>query len=272
MPAINLPRLKRECDRIAAAYDHSDRFIQLLDELLSYYADRSKRAGQTGTPPPLIDAYHVPKPVIRQVLAEMIPLAKSQPEPVLTLCDALWEVPNYEFRLIAANLLGQVTPMPPVRILDRVVSWSTPLPEDRLLDEIFGPGLAGLLNESPDSLLRQVEEWLEDAEIARQRLGLLALKSLVSSKKFGNFPLLFHLISPLTRAHPAALRIELRGVIREIALLSPLECAYFLRQMLEATQSQDTAWLARQCIALLPRESQKSLRGILRTIPTSNNS
>jgi len=268
MPAINLPRLKQDCVRLAAEFENPGRFIRQLDELLNYYANRSQRAGQTGKPPPLINSYNVPKPVVRQVLSEMIPLIASHPEAILNLCDALWEEPSFEFRLIATHLLGQVNPQPPEEILKRVVFWSTPLPEDRLLDAIYGPGLDGLLRESPNVLLKQIAAWLSESEVPLQRLGLLALKSLISSENFDNHPLLFHLISPLTRSHPADLRSEMRAVIQEIARRSPVETAYNLRQVLEITQSPDTAWLARQCLPLLPRESQESLRSVLRNIST----
>ena len=268
MPAINLPKLRQDCVRLAAEFEYPRRFIRQLDELLNYYANRSQRAGQTGKPRPLINSYNVPKPVVRQVLSEMIPLIASHPAAILNLCDALWEEPNYEFRIIAAHLLGQINSQPPEVILKRVVYWSTPLPEDRLLDAIYGPGLVGLLRESPDALLSQISAWLSESEVSLQRSGLLALKSLISSENFENHPLLFHLISPLIRAHPADLRSEMRAIIQEIARRSPVETAYYLRQVLEITQSTDAAWLARQCLPLLPRDSQESLRSVLRNIST----
>ena len=76
--------------------------MRSLHHLLDFYADRARRPGQSGKPAPLIDAYKVHPPVLRHILQELIPLAAENPDAGLALCDALWEQPYLEFRLLAS--------------------------------------------------------------------------------------------------------------------------------------------------------------------------
>ena len=51
---------------------------------------------------------------------ELAPLVTSRPGEALSLCDALWEEPYLEFRLLAASILGLIPADPPDPIFIRV--------------------------------------------------------------------------------------------------------------------------------------------------------
>jgi hypothetical protein len=265
MPAIQLARLKIQAAQLAEHFANPVLYARSLHDLLDYYADRAYRPGQTGEPPPLLTAYSVPPQVIRQILKELTPFAAQDRPAALALCDALWSEPYFEFRLLAASLLGEISPHPPEEILARVKAWAVPSTEIRLLAALFTIGLSWFRQDLPELYLRQVEAWLASAEVFSQHLGLQALGPLATAQGFDNLPVLFRLLAPLVRSAPMQLRPDLLDVVQGLARRSPQETAYFLRQNLEIkTDNPGTAWLARHSLASFPVEVQTSLRAALR--------
>lgn len=264
MPAIQVARLKIQCAQLAERFSEPPVFTHDLHELLDFYADRTYRPGQAGKPPPLIKSYNVPPPVMRQLLKELIPLANADSKAALTLCDRLWLEPYLEFRLLAASLLGQVSPHPSEDILDRVCNWSGPKTEDRLLQALITTGLARVRRETPDQYLGQLEAWLFSGDILSQQLGLRALLPLVEDEDFENLPVIFQMLTLLVRSAPAALRPDLLEVLRNLAHRSPQEVAFFMRQNLAVPEAPDTPWLIRQILPAFSLEMQAGLRRALR--------
>jgi hypothetical protein len=264
MPAIQPARLRQQAVLLAEYYDQPVAFVRSLHHLLDFYADRTHRSGQVGEPPPLLVAYNVKPPVLRQVLQELSPLVSGQPEQALDLCDALWEQPYLEFRLLAAALLGQVSDQPADLILNRVQAWVKTSQEDRLIRAILTEGLAGLRRDEPDRLLQLIEEWLDSPEVYYQQLGLRTLATVAADPDFENLPVSFRLIVALVREAPQPLRPDLLYLLATLAHRTPRETAYYLRQSLDATHSPATAWLIRQSLREFPVEFQEGLRVVAR--------
>lgn len=266
MPAILPARLRQQAALLAEQFEQPDAFIRSLHHLLDFYADRTHRPGQAGEPPPLLSAYNVRPPVIRQVLQELVQLAPENPEAALNLCDALWNQPYLELRLLAAGLLGQLPVDPPEPVLERVQAWVKQGTEARLKTVLFDQGLARLRKEDPNLVLQRAEEWLSSADPFDQQLGLQAMLPLVSDPAYQNLPVFFRLIYTLVRSIPPGLRPDLLDVLAALARRSPQETAYFLRQTLLTLQSPDTAWLIRRSLPAFPLNTQESLRRALREI------
>lgn len=268
MPAIQPARLRQQAALLVEQFDQPDAFIRSLHHLLDFYADRTHHPGQAGEPPPLLSAYNVRPPVLRQVLLELTPLAQENPDAALRLCDALWAQPYLEMHLLSAGLLGQLPIEPPVAVMDRVQAWAEQEKDARLITILFDQGMGRLRKESPQLVLQRVEKWLADTEPFIQQLGLRVLLPLAEDPDYQNLPVIFHLIYPLARSIPSGLRPELLDVLAALARRSPQETAYFLRQTWLAIQSPDTAWLIRQSLPAFPTNIQESLRRALRE--TSN--
>ena len=124
MPAINPERLKRETAELTACFSDPEKFVHVLEDLLDRYADRVRRPGQTGSPAPLLPAFKVAPPVMRQILLTLTPLAETDSLAALALADALWEKPTLETRQIAIRLLGLIPANDPDQILTRVQKWA----------------------------------------------------------------------------------------------------------------------------------------------------
>lgn len=265
MPAIQPARLKQQAVLLADHFDNPPAFVRSLHHLLDFYADRSHRPGQAGEPPPLLAAYHVRPPVLRQILLELVPLAVNRSQAGLNLCDALWEQPYLEFRYLAASLLGQIHPASPEPVLERVQAWATTQLEVRLMSVLLDAGLARLRSDHPQALVELVQQWLEMPDVFHKQMGLQALVPMVRDLSFENVPVFFRLVSPFTRVTPPALRPDLLDVLAALAKRSPQETAYLLRHNLSLPNSPDTAWVIRQSLGAFPPQVEAGLRNAVRS-------
>jgi len=265
MPAIQLARLKIQTAELVPHFDDPISFVRRLHDLLDFYADRTRKPGQAGEPPPLIKPYNVPRPVLRQIRNDLVPYVATDKESALVLCDTLWVEPYLEFRLLAIGLLGLIPTDFPDEILERISAWAALGTEDRLLDALVRDGLIQVRKRTPERYITQLEEWLTAEEDFSRRIGLKAISISVSDRDFENLPRLFRLLAPLVRSTPSQLRPDLVDVIRVLAMRSPNEAAFFLRQNLTVMVDDDsTAWLIRNSVRYFPEEVQTSLRTALR--------
>lgn len=266
MPAILPARLRQQAILLAGQFTDPPAFVRSLHHLLGFYAERAQRQGQTGPPPPLLPAYRVRPPVLRQLILELSPQAQDAPEAALALCDALWVVGYDEFAQLAISLLGQVPLKPVEAVLLRVERWTRQRNDLRIVDLLVVEGLRRVRSEQPERVLDLVEGWLGEADLLRKQLGLRALRSLVADLQFENLPILFRLVAPHARQIPAGLRPDVLEVIEALARRSPKETAYFLRQHLGLSNSPDIPWLLRQGLNAFPASMQENLRQALRQI------
>jgi hypothetical protein len=256
MPAILPSRLKIQAARLGELVPNADLFVRSLRTLLDYYADRTHRPGQSGDPPPLLPAYNVPPPVLRQILLELTPTLSAEQSKGLVICDALWEQENFECRLLAARILGHLPVEPLGPVLERLLLWVQE-DEERVLDELLTKGLVRWRSEAPNSFLLRLGEWMKSPSFKEQKLGLKALKPVIEDRSFTNLPVLFRILNPVVRIAPPQIRPDLLHVIRFLVKRSPQETAFFLRQNMSA---QDTPWVTRKVLPEFPTSLQHSLR------------
>jgi hypothetical protein len=254
--------MKIQVARLGEKLRQPEAFVRDLHNLMDFYADRTRRSGQFGEPPPLLATYKTPAPVLRQLEREIAPLA-AEPAAALALVDALWAEPVIEFRRLAIILLGRIPPTPPEPVLDRIQAWVAAQPENIILDALLEHGLARIRQETPKVYFPLVEAWLNAHEIFPRQAGLRALSYLLTDPNFENLPAVSRLILPWIRSTPADLRTDLVAVLRGLAGRFPQEASYLLKQNL-ASERPDTLWLARQVLNDLPEEIQASLRETLR--------
>ena len=256
MPAIQLSRLRIQTAQLADLVSQPEAFVRQLHMLLEDYSDRTHRPGRSAEPPPLMPAYNVPTPVLRQILLEIGPHLSNDQPTGLALCDRLWEQEYHECSLLAARIMGllPIEPLEPIQL--RLLKW---------LKQNFGPVHRALLEEgfsrwrkeASASFLSLLESWLKSSNLQDQSIGLRAMLPLLKDGSFDNLPLLFRLLSPLVQTAPLQIRPDLLSIIEALARRSPKETAYFLRENLFA---QDTAWVTRQILTVFPDEIQKNLR------------
>jgi len=263
MPAIQPTRLRQEAAELAAHFDHPAQFIRELENMLAFYADRTRRTGHAATPGPLLPAYQVPAPVLRAIIRALAAYIRPDSGWPLPLADALWANPGYEHKMLAAYLLGALSPEHAGAIFSRVIRWAQETEEDRLLEVLFQHSIAALHAEDGGMLLATIKTWLRSNQPASQILALRALVSLVEQPVFKNLPAVFTLLTSLGMAPPTDLQPYLRDVLQTLARRSPHETAYFLENNLKAGFNQGNLWLTRQVLGTLPADARQRLRAAM---------
>lgn len=264
MPAIQPVRLKKQASDLAAKFDQPAIFVRELRALLDQYTDYTHRSGQAGEPHPLMSSYNTSPPVMRQVWVELTRLTKTHQANILPLCDALWAEPNYDLRLLAARLLGEVPIEPAGLVIDRLQTWVHSGLEKRLLDGLLEHGLRQFQQQVPDQHLELVSAWLVSSDLSLQQAGLRAMLPMIVSTRSENLPTIFRLLTPLLRVAPSRLRPDILAALIALIHCSPSETAYLLRQNLTAPDNPDTAWLIRQVLDEFPIETRAGLRADLK--------
>ncbi len=243
--------------------------VHALHEMLDFYADRTRRPGKTGAPPPLLQAYQVPNPVMRQLWQVIKPRIDEDPQAGLALADALWAEENMECRTLAVQILGRLPVIPPDGVLRRLSSWVMEETDQTLQGLLLTTGAARLRQEDPDQLFRLAKFWLASTDRYIPRLGLQILLPLIDDPNFDNLPRIYRLLRPLTLRFPSEARPNFLQVIKALAKRSPQETVFFLRENLTGGQDSPLTALIRRSLSFFPDEHQASLRESLRSARTA---
>lgn len=263
MPAIQLARLKIQSARLIEFANQPDQFLRNLHSLLDFYADRTLRPGQAGTPPPLSPHYNTPGPVLRQIVTDLTYRFADGNASALELADALWADGYYETHLLAITLLGLVNPSPPDPILQRIQLWATSQEDRSVTRVVLSEGSGRIQKEHPDLWMGLIKEWLNSDQLSTQSLGVRSILPIASDPGYENLPVIFDLLGPIFRIAPTGLHPELAMVIEALANRSPMETAYFLRDSLKNSSHPSISRLVRRCLPFFSPDRQNSLRQAL---------
>jgi hypothetical protein len=269
MPAIQPARLKTQAAQIGDLFQEPATLVRALHDLLDFYADRTRRPGKSGAPPPLLQAYQVPKPVMRQIWQEFKPHIDEAPQAGFVLADALWAENNLECRILAVQILGRLPVIPPDGVVRRLSSWVTEEADQSLQKLLLTTGAARLRQDAPDQVFRLSKTWLNSTDRYVPRLGLQILLPIIEDPEFDNLPFIYRLLRPLTLRLPSGERPYFLQAIKALAQRSPQETVFFLRENLTGRQDTELAALIRRSLNFFPDDLQASLRESLRSTGTS---
>jgi hypothetical protein len=265
MPAIIPAQLKIRAAGLAQLAPEGEEFCRAYHAYLDFYADRTYRPGKVGEPPPLMRAYQAPIQVIQALLKELTVFTKNAREESLALADLLWSEPFLEFRLLAAYLVGEVSPDPSKSIIERIRAWAVPSTEERIISVLIKSSLKRLRQEQTERYIEQIETWLESKEAFEKQLGLKAISPLLEIQSFTDFPLVFRFLDPVMQSDQASLRPELLAVIERLTKRSPKETAFFLHQkVLSQTDNTNLKWYVRHSLEFFSPEAKDYLKDALR--------
>ncbi len=266
MPAIDLARLKLQAARLADHFSDPPAFLRALEEILDFYTNRTlhpKQAAQRLSLP----AYRTPRPVLRQIQAEIAPLAEARPADALALTYALWDAGSLESRLLAAHLLGSIPPASAMPAFARLPDWLRLSADREIRHALLTDSLRRVRTENPDVFLTLLEDWLRSPLSGIQVWGLQALLPLLA-ENFENLPAIFRILRPALESAGPATQIELQECLSALARLSPIETTYFLKEIL-ANAPPMTVRTLRRILPGLPAELQSKLRDLLRQMPAA---
>lgn len=263
MPAIQLARLKKQIALLRVSWPNIQAFQKDLHNILDYYADPSYRMGQSAEPITLLMSYHVPAPLIRQIVNGLSDLLCEDDDYTIQICNSLWDEEIYETRLLAIHFLGFIKKSE-VQVTEISARWMASTTDQQLINAMFIYGVAKFAARNPDTYLEMVSQWLEKPGMVEQSIGLNALETLIRIPDFNNFPPCYKLITPFVREAVPHLRPELVKVLVALGERSPAETTYFYMSIMDAKISAQTGLLIRQSINNLPDENKEKVRWRLR--------
>ncbi len=267
MPAVSIARLRGEIADLGDLFARPAEFSYSLHRLLDFYADRVYRAGQAIPPAPMIPTYHTPPLIIQQLQLELRARCVQDPAAGLALADFLWPDVYMEVRRLAVYLLGQVPPAPPEPVLERLKAWARPVEPASIIKLLLSDGSSRLRQELPETWLETIQAWINDPSPGIQFLGIQALVALVDDRQFNNFPPVFRMISPFLHTPKPNLLHGLQDILEAMVRRSPVETAYYLRQILGSPTPPPTIRIIRRLMPLLDANNQDVLRKMLLTRP-----
>jgi hypothetical protein len=263
MPAVQLSRLNQQVSNLVWQFTRPADFLSGLRDLFNLYANRVYRAGQAVPPTSLVQAYHVPSLVLRQLEIELRPSCKQHPAAAMSLVDALWSEPMLESRILGTALLGQIPLDPPQPVIDKINAFARPGTDTTVLEALLSQGGRSLRKEWPGLWIEMIDQWAADPTVFSQTVALRAISISIKDEQFINHPPVFGIFSGLLQSGSAALQSELQTTLISILRSSPNETVFLLRQILPLSNNPLTQRLVRLSLSKVPAEYQAGLRQAL---------
>ena len=266
MPAVQPARLKIQVAHLLELFRLPEQFNDALHDLLSLYANRTQRSGETGQIRPIIPSYDPPIPVIRLIQTEIRSLILSEPQSALELCDSLWKENWWEFRTLAAYILGQIPLDLYTKIIVRLNNWLEENLEENLIKEVGHLATKRIQAENQNQFFIWVQTILARPSIRSKKTALYLITKFSEQPNFENLPAIFSVISPFIRISPPEIRPDVLALLMVLIERSPNEIAFIFRQSLESSENPDTNWFIRKTITKFPLDLRDGLLPAARKI------
>jgi hypothetical protein len=264
MPAIDIARLKTQAAVLVEKFDQPAAFIKELHQILDTYADRTMPAGMVSSPVSVLPAYRTPQAVLRQIETELGTLAATFPEQAMSLTDSLWRDGTLECRLLAADLLGRISPAT-AQLLERITAWVSRSRDNQLRLALLRTSLARLRKESPSRFLQLMRTWLDPSNPRMWANAIHAIIPLLEDQNYENLPPIYNLLSPVIKSMPSIMQDDLADLVNALYKASPVETIHFLRQVIIGASSPQTVVTIRRILPQLPANLRPVILEIIRT-------
>lgn len=262
MPAIDLAHLKIQAAHLSDKFEDPAAFVHDLNELLDTYTNRTIRSTQTAQRLSL-PTFHTPAPVLHQIQLELDPLATSHPAQAIALVNTLWKEKLLEARLLAAHLLGRISPSEALSNLSHLPDWLAQSSDKRVRGALLTDSLTRLRRENPEAFFTILEDWLGSTQSSHQVWGLQALIPLVRDAYFENLPAVFRILRPAVMSAGPLTQLELKSLLVTLEGVSRMETIVFLREMLTGRPPAMLVRTVRRMLPAFSPELQNALRDML---------
>jgi hypothetical protein len=262
MPAIQPARLKIQVAQLVEHFENPAVFVKRLNDLLFFYADRTRIPGRGGRKYSLTPSYNVSKQVFRHIEKALRPLVISQTQPALTLADALWLENWLESRLLALMILGWVSPLLAEPVITRLEIWGKACKDDEALLEALARVMAGLWQHSP-SISELLESWLISPDPNIRKSGLRLIPYFVHLPTFPYLPEIYKLLNPFVQRSGLVPNPDLLAAVQALARHAPQETAYFLHKHLAVAENEGVFALIRRSLDAFSPATKRDLQTLL---------
>ncbi len=225
MPAIDPERVRQQADDIARLVEDPQQVADGAMELLAFYTDRTRRPPASARADDAIRQFGAPTPIVRMLGRAVEEALQVVPQQRRPLVEAFWGTGYREPRLLAAELIGNMSWDEAHRLAeDYVLASSDARVHSRLARSLFRSGLS-----TPQENVREtLRRWLRSDAQMIQRLALRVVKRQVEAAPAAELPGYFEILQGLVgKLQPGALAAA-RDAYSAIIHRSPPEAAQFL--------------------------------------------
>ena len=265
MPSIDLARLRKQALRLADFFFAPDDFVRNLNTTLDTYVNYTIRGRPAASKGMNLPAHRTPGVVLGQIEQELSALAAApeNADAALALADRLWDDAWLETRLLAAFILGRISPEEGP-LIARLTAWTSQVRDDDLRSRLLDASLLRMRKEAPDMFLQMIGEWLRPERVRLWPDALTAAVSAISDPDFRNLPALMEVLEPVVRVTPAEMQLDLEKVILALYAVSPTETTFFLRQVLTHSEDPMTPVVFRRMLPSFPPALKEDVRVLVR--------
>lgn len=260
MPAISPARLKRDAANLFSRLGDPQAFDRALEDLFEFYADRTYRPSRSGKPAPLLPAYHVPKPVLRELNLGLTSYAAEAPEAALKLAGRMWSHGMYEYMLLAVQIVAALPNEYSEAGVRLLRSWIHATSDESLLEAIFQVCAV----KAPAQTLEYAGVLLESEVPGEAASALIGLTALAKDSDEALLPGVYKLLGRILENPDLEKSVRTHSLVRALAVRSPAETAYFLRQYYLVSMRPQVGRMLRQSLPLFPEPLRGDLRKVLR--------
>lgn len=268
MPSIDLARLRKQAVRLADFFFAPDEFARNLTATLDTYVNYTARARRPASADAGLPTLRTPGVVVRQIEQELAPIASApqNADAALALADRLWDEGWLETRLLAAFVLGRISPEE-APLIARLTAWTAQVRDPGLRLQLLDASLFRMRREAPDMFLQMLAEWLRPE---RPRLWSDAVRAAISAvrdPRFRDLPALMAALLPMMMAAPVQLQLDLQELIGALFGASPTETSYFIQQILRTANDPRTVVAFRRMSPSLPGQLRDEIQDLVRGKP-----
>ncbi|MGD8632685.1 MAG: DNA alkylation repair protein [Anaerolineales bacterium] len=255
MPAINPTALNDELESIFSLSIRRGEYIRAVQDLLSFYADRTKRSTAISAAQETSHMMHVPAPVMRTICTRIGQRGRRPDDDWLAAAEELWQSGIYEMRIVGICMLREVSLD---QILERASNWAAECDDERVLQSLASEGMQSCLKSEHTRVLEAAQEWI--ARDPTRAFGLIVLGQLIEAGSVHDLPAIFKMLTGLASSVRGTEQDALRSLLMAIAESSPAELTAFLLEEIGCADSRSLRFF-RSLIAEIPEPYQSQVRG-----------
>ena len=258
MPSIDLLRLRKQIAHLGIFVEVPGEFVSEYKGLLEFYHHWAHHQNEDRIPNSFMLMYDLPPQVIPEIELGLKPFLQAKSHFIFSLADMLRKDLHFECSALAAFMLGLISKDKVEALKDYLITWLESPLDKALIETIFIKATEPLKQSDQEAYLNFLQTLLKSSNKRLINAGLIGLMLFIPSVKVDNLPKILNMVSPLIK-HTDVRQETMELLIRELALKSPVETGYLIRQVLSDTEGRHIETLARAFLQYLPSETAKTV-------------
>jgi hypothetical protein len=230
LTAVDPTRLAHDLAGVLAHFEDPPLLTRRLIDLLTFYADRTRR------PPASSDIRDAPlaMEVVPAALRLMTPAFRNraieQPAAAFPAADAMWSTGNREAQLLAAAVVGGLDSPYALEWVEARVEVCL---DEVVLADLASSALAGIRRADPQALHSRQAAWLSARSRRLQQLALATIQETVDDSRSSDMPQILALLDGFPVPPTPSLHRAYEALLTTMARRHPPETARFLLDAIE---------------------------------------